>query len=69
MSFALKVPKDYRPWVRAAMAQGWTLSQGRMPIELRDAIKAKAETEQRSMAGAIRWVLTLYVKGEFDGDV
>lgn len=24
-----QVPKEYRPWVRAAVAQGWTLAQGR----------------------------------------
>jgi predicted HicB family RNase H-like nuclease len=33
----------------------------RMPTELRDAIKAKAASEERSMAQAIRHALRLYV--------
>lgn len=33
----------------------------RMPEELRDAVKAKAATEERSMAQAIRWALREYV--------
>jgi hypothetical protein len=35
----------------------------RMPSDLHDAIKAKAESEERSMAGTIRHALRLYVSG------
>ncbi len=34
----------------------------RVPTDLREAIKAKAAADQRSMASAIRWALTQYVR-------